>query len=81
MKWTPNGEKIGIIGQNGSGKTTFLKMILEQEKYDAGKIILGETVKFGYYSQDGIKIKDGKRVIEVIKDIAEYIPMSKGKKI
>ena len=75
------GEKVGIIGQNGSGKTTFLKLILEQEKYDAGKIILGETVKFGYYSQDGIKIKDGKRVIEVIKDIAEYIPMSKGKKI
>jgi ATP-binding cassette subfamily F protein uup len=76
-----NRERIGIAGKNGSGKTTFLKMIMGKEAIDGGKIVQGETVKFGYYSQSGIDIKDGKRVIEVIKDIAEFIPMEKGKKL
>ena len=76
-----NRERIGIAGKNGSGKSTFLKMIMAKEPIDGGKIVQGETVKFGYYSQSGINIKDDKRVIEVIKDIAEFIPMEKGKKL
>lgn len=76
-----NHERIGIAGKNGSGKSTFLKMVMGKEAIDGGKIVQGETVKFGYYSQSGIKVKDHKRVIEVIKDIAEFIPMEKGKKL
>ncbi len=73
-------ERIGIIGPNGSGKTTFLKLFLGQLKPDMGKIVVGETVKFGYYNQAGLSFSDDKRVIEVIRDIAEIIPAEKGKK-
>lgn len=73
-------ERIGIIGANGSGKTTFLKLFLGQLKPDMGKIVVGETVKFGYYNQAGLSFSDDKRVIEVIRDIAEIIPAEKGKK-
>jgi ABC transport system ATP-binding/permease protein len=74
-------DRVGIIGKNGSGKTTLLKMIVGTLTPDQGKVVLGETTVIGYYSQDGIKIEDGKRVIEVIKDIAEFIPISKGRTI
>ncbi|MCK6612458.1 MAG: ABC-F family ATP-binding cassette domain-containing protein [Bacteroidia bacterium] len=72
------GERIGIIGQNGVGKSTFLNMLLEQEKPDSGEIVKGETVRFGYYNQQGMQLKDDKRVIEVITDIAEYLEVGKG---
>lgn len=72
------GEKIGIIGKNGVGKSTFLNIIQGLENYDSGKIQTGETVIFGYYSQGGIKVSDDKRVIEVVRDIADYIPLANG---
>lgn len=72
------GEKIGIIGKNGVGKSTFLNIIQGLEGYDTGKIQTGETVIFGYYSQGGIKVSDDKRVIEVVRDIADYIPLANG---
>jgi len=75
------GEKIGIVGKNGVGKSTFLNMILGLEGYDRGKISVGETIVFGHYSQEGMKLKEEKRVVEVIKDIAEYIPLAGGKKL
>lgn len=73
------GEKVGIIGPNGVGKSTFLNLIMGLEQPNAGTIKTGETVVFGYYSQSGLDFKPGKRVIEVIKEIAEYIPLEKGK--
>lgn len=75
------GERIGIVGPNGCGKSTLLKMILGQIEPDGGKIVVGETVKIGYYGQEGLKLDDGKRVIEVISDIADHIPLKKGKSI
>lgn len=74
-------ERVGIVGKNGVGKTTFLDLILGKQEVDGGKIVLGETVVFGYYTQSGMKLKDDKKVIETIKDIAEVIPLTKGKKI
>lgn len=75
------GEKIGIVGKNGSGKSTLLNILLGLEPYDSGKIQTGETVVFGYYSQGGMKMKDDYRVIEVMKEIAEFFPMTDGMKI
>lgn len=74
-------ERLGIVGNNGSGKTTFLKMLVGQEAVDKGKIILGETVVFGYYSQDLIKVNDDFKVIDVVREIAEYIPLEKGRQL
>ncbi len=74
-------EKIGIVGKNGVGKTTFINMIMNELSPDSGKIVIGETVKFGYYNQKGMSFKPGKKVIEVVKDIAESIPLEKGKSI
>lgn len=74
-------EKIGIVGKNGVGKTTFINMIMSQLNPDSGKIVVGDTVKFGYYNQKGMSFKPGKKVIEVVKDIAESIPLEKGKSI
>ena len=74
-------EKLGIVGSNGTGKSSFLNMITNQLEPDHGKVIIGETVTFGYYRQDGIKLKEDQRVIEVVKDIAEVIPIAGGKKI
>jgi len=75
------GERIGIIGQNGSGKSTFLNIITGNLPIDAGKVVIGETVKFGYYTQKGINIKEGQKVIEVIKEFGDYIPLTKGRTI
>lgn len=75
------GERIGIVGQNGSGKSTFLNLITGLEPVDSGKINAGDTVIFGYYSQQGIKLKEDKRVIEVVKAIADVIPLADGTKV
>ncbi len=75
------GEKIGVIGKNGVGKSTFLNMIMGLEQADAGTITSGETIVFGYYSQEGLKLVEDKRVIEVVKDIAEFIPLADGSKL
>lgn len=76
-----NGERIGIIGDNGVGKSTFLNIITQQEMPDSGKINVGETIIYGYFTQKGIQLKEDKRVIEVLKDIADVIVMSDSKKI
>ncbi len=73
------GDRIGMVGKNGVGKSTFLRMITGDEEPDGGKIVTGETVRFGFYRQDGMTLNDDKRVIEVIKEIAEVIPLAKGK--
>lgn len=72
------GEKIGIIGKNGVGKSTFLNILQGIEQVDTGKVQTGETVVFGYYSQSGIKVSEDKRVIEVVRDIADFIPLANG---
>ena len=74
-------ERIGIVGKNGTGKSTFLKLMTGVEQPDAGKVVIGETVEFGFYRQEGIQMSDEKRVIEVVKEIAEVIPMPGGKKL
>jgi ATP-binding cassette subfamily F protein uup len=74
-------ERVGIVGQNGAGKTTFLNLIQNKEPLDKGKVVVGETIVFGYYSQELIQVDPDKRVIEVIKDIAEFIPLEKGKQL
>ncbi len=75
------GERIGIIGKNGSGKSTFLNILTGFVKVDSGKVVIGETVKFGHYTQDGIQINEGQKIIDVIKEFGEYIPLTKGRKI
>lgn len=74
-------EKVGIVGPNGVGKSTFLNMIMELETPDAGKIVTGDTMIFGYYSQQGMKVDDSKKVIDVVRDIADWIPMANGNKL
>ena len=76
-----NGERIGIIGDNGVGKSTFLNIITRREEADSGKINIGETIIYGYFNQKGIVLKEDKRVIEVLKDIADVIVMANGSKI
>ncbi|UFH34061.1 ABC-F family ATP-binding cassette domain-containing protein [Flavobacterium acetivorans] len=73
------GERIGIIGKNGTGKSTFLNLLTGTLPLDSGKVIMGETIKVGYYTQSGINPKPGQRVIDVIKEYGEYIPLMKGK--
>lgn len=75
------GERIGIIGKNGTGKSSFLNIITEKAPVDGGKVVVGETIKFGYYTQAGINIKEGQKVIEVVKEFGEFIPLTKGRKI
>lgn len=73
------GERVGIIGKNGTGKSTFLNLLTGKIAPDAGKIIIGETVQFGYYTQQGIEINPQEKVIDVIKKYGEYIPLLKGR--
>ena len=75
------GEKIGVVGQNGVGKSTFLNLITQMLKPDEGNIIVGQTVKFGFYTQNGLQEKDDVRVIEIIKEVAEVIHLENGKEM
>ena len=75
------GEKVGIIGKNGVGKSTLLNIIQGLENYDSGEIEVGGTIKFGYFSQKGLTYKEDQRVIDFMKDIAEYYPLANGKSI
>jgi ABC transport system ATP-binding/permease protein len=72
------GEKIGVVGKNGVGKTTLLNIIQGKEQVDSGKVSLGDTIVFGYYSQSGMLIGEDKRIIEIVRDIAEHIPLANG---
>ncbi len=72
------GEKIGVVGKNGVGKTTLLNIIQGKEEVDSGKVQLGDTIVFGYYSQAGMIINNDKRIIEIVRDIAEHIPLANG---
>lgn len=74
-------DRVGIVGKNGVGKTTLLNMLTGAESIDAGKIVIGDTVVMGYYTQSGMKMDEGKRVIEIVRDIAEYIPLVGGGKL
>lgn len=75
------GERVGIVGKNGSGKSTLLNIITGALQPDSGRVSVGDTIAFGYYSQQGLQLKEDKRVIEVVKDIAEYMEMGKGERI
>jgi ATP-binding cassette subfamily F protein uup len=75
------GERVGIIGKNGTGKSTFLNILTGGIKPDSGKVVVGETVQFGYYTQAGINIKEGQKVIDVIREYGDYIPLKKGRQI
>ena len=75
------GDRLGIIGKNGTGKSTFLNILTGAIQPDSGKIVIGETVKFGYYTQRGIEVKEGQKVIDVIRDFGDYIPLKKGRQI
>ncbi len=75
------GERIGVIGENGVGKSTFLNILTGKDLPDSGKVNSGETIVYGYFTQAGIQLKEDKRVIEVLKDIAEVIVMADGKKV
>lgn len=75
------GERIGIIGKNGVGKSTFINIALQLQKPDSGKVNHGETIVFGHFSQDGLQYKEDKRVIEYVKDLAEFFPMADGSKL
>ena len=75
------GDRLGIIGKNGTGKSTFLNLLTGAVQPDSGKITTGETIKFGYYTQSGIEIKEGQKVIDVIREFGEFIPLKKGRQI
>jgi len=72
-------EKMGIVGNNGTGKTTFLKMLLGELQPDEGRIVIGDTVRFGYFSQEGLQFDESQKVIDVVRDIAEYIDLGSGR--
>ncbi len=75
------GDRIGIIGKNGTGKSTFLNILTQSVLPDSGKVILGDTIKFGYYTQDGITAKPDQKVIDVVREFGDYIPLKKGRQI
>ena len=72
-------EKMGIVGSNGTGKSTFLKMLLGELQPDEGRIVIGDTVRFGYFSQEGLKFNEQQKVIDVVRDIAEYVDLGQGR--
>ncbi|MBR1449092.1 MAG: ABC-F family ATP-binding cassette domain-containing protein [Prevotella sp.] len=72
-------EKMGIVGNNGTGKSTFLKMLLGEMQPDEGRIVIGETVRFGYFSQEGMRFDDQMKVIDAVRDIAEYVDLGSGR--
>lgn len=72
-------EKMGIVGNNGAGKSTFIKLLLGEVQPDAGKFDIGDTVRFGYFSQEGLKFRDDQKVIDIITDIADYIDLGQGR--
>ena len=74
-------EKMGIVGNNGTGKSTFIKILMGEQKPDSGTIDIGETVRFGYYSQDGLRFDEQMKVIDVVQDIAEVIELGNGKRL
>jgi ATP-binding cassette subfamily F protein uup len=74
-------EKMGIVGNNGTGKSTFIKMLLGQVPVDEGRIIIGDTVRFGYFSQEGLQFNEQQKVIDVIRDIADYVDLGSGRKL
>jgi len=75
------GERVGIIGKNGTGKTSLLNILTGSLAPDSGKVVIGETVKFGYYTQNGMIVKKGQKVIEVIREFGDFIPLKKGRQI
>ncbi len=75
------GERVGIIGKNGTGKSTFLNVITGADRPDSGKVVVGDTIKFSYYTQKGILIKEGQKVIDVIREFGDFIPLKKGRQI
>ena len=72
-------EKMGIVGSNGTGKSTFLKMLMGEQEPDGGRIVIGDTVRFGYFSQEGLKFNEQQKVIDIVRDIAEYIDLGQGR--
>jgi len=74
-------ERLGIVGNNGTGKTTFLKMLTGEALPDKGKIVIGETIVFGYYSQDLMEVDPDMKVIDVVREVAEFIPLEKGRQL
>jgi ATP-binding cassette subfamily F protein uup len=74
-------ERVGIVGPNGSGKSTFLQILTGALPPDTGKVVIGDTITFGFYRQEGIQLKEDKRVIDAVRDIADYIPLEKGKEL
>ena len=74
-------EKMGIVGNNGTGKSTFIKMLLGQVPVDEGHIVIGDTVRFGYFSQEGLQFDEQVKVIDVVRDIAEYVDLGGGRKL
>ena len=75
------GERVGVIGKNGTGKSTFLDILTGKTGPESGKIIIGDTIKFGYYTQNGIKVKEDQKVIDVVRNFGDFIPLKKGKQI
>jgi ATP-binding cassette subfamily F protein uup len=75
------GERVGLVGKNGSGKSTFIQLLTHEIEPDGGKVVVGDTVVFGHYSQYGLPLKEGQRVIEAIREVADFIPLTKGKTI
>jgi ATP-binding cassette subfamily F protein uup len=74
-------DRIGIVGRNGSGKSTLLDLFTGAQEPDTGKVVRGETLHIGYYRQEGLKFRDGQRVVDVVRDVAEFLPMSGGRKL
>ena len=75
------GERVGIVGDNGTGKSTFLRLMTGELPPDTGKVVVGDTVVFGYYSQSGIEVNPGEKVIDVVRKYGDYLPLAKGKKL